>query len=154
MTLSNLASFYYSSYSFTSGNTYQSNAIDATAYAKETYKVSNFSNALQALSTLSTPSGLTKIDSFVQNAYQVSQLDVYDELGGMVSSGNITDLLSGSTGLSGMYRLLGTQLSISTSAVEELMESSSSVSSAIKSYQGYQNYQKNLVANPVLDFTA
>ncbi|SDM61484.1 hypothetical protein [Acetanaerobacterium elongatum] len=135
MTISNLASSYYNNFAFTGSNTYAKYASKTSAVSKNTFNVSNLSTAFASLENASSSgfSTLQNVDTFVKSCFTFSQLDSAEKLSSIISSSGSMKLLSGGNNLSGMYDLLGSELALSTQAVESLFTSSAS-SNAIQSY--------------------
>lgn len=143
MTVTSLASNYY--------NIYTNSAIRSSDH-QNTYDVKKFSNALGVLQSAKSTnfSTLQNVDTFVKNGFAASALDDYDKLKTAIASSPISSLLSGSNGLSNMYHLLGTELSMITEQINELFSGGSSVTNAIQSYASYLDTATN---GSFMDFT-
>ncbi len=133
MTVLKLSTQYYDVYSNSSLR-----SVDTAAYAKKNYNVKNLSGSLGVVASARSQSFATlqNVDTFVKNGFSVS-------------SGTATNLLSGGTGMSPLYGLIGTQLSMAAEQVNKLF--SSEVSSAIS---GYASYLDTASGGSLLDITA
>jgi hypothetical protein len=92
----NQAQCLYSTYAYTNSSKYTENAVDSSTVSKNDYNVSNLTNALDTLDDASSVSisSIADVDSYVQNAYKLSQLDDYDALSDLTTTSE-TRLLSG-----------------------------------------------------------
>lgn len=146
MTVLRMATQYYDAYTNASLG-----SVDTAAYARKNYNVKNLSGSLGVVASAKTTNFATlrNVDSFVKNGFSASGLDHYDALKTAVSSGGATKLLSGGTGLSSLYGLLGTQLSIAKEQANELF--SPDASSAIS---GYSKFLSSASVGSLLDITA
>ncbi len=146
MTVLKMSTQYYNTYTNPSVG-----SVDTAAYAKKVYNVKNLSASLGVAASAKSQSFATlrNVDSFVKNGFTASGLEQYESLKAAVTSNTTAKLISGGTGISSMYGLLGTQLDRITDQVNELF--SSQVTSAVSGYSGYLNTAS---AGSLLDITA
>jgi hypothetical protein len=108
-TVSSAASLYFNMYSLNNSDTYKDNTVDSSSVSKEKYKVSNLTNAFDALSNVDTAnfSSISNVNSFARNTFKGSQLSNYDTLSNSTSIKNAKNLLSNKTDFSDLYHTLG-----------------------------------------------
>ena len=148
MTVLRMATQYYDAYTNSSSSL---GSVDTAAYARKNYNIKNLSGSLGVVASAKTTNFATlqHVDTFVKNGFSATGLDHYDALKTAVSSNLAANLLSGGTGMSPLYGLLGKQLSMATEKANELF--SPEVSSAIS---GYSRFLKSASAGSFLDITA
>lgn len=151
LTLGNYAASYYNTYSFKNSSTYTQNKVDSSEISKDTYNVSNLTNALDAVDngTLNSFASVTNVGIYSQNVFKVSQLSEYNDVKDKISDNDgLINLLSGSTDLSSMYNLLGSQSKINAENTKKIIQQAEekpdttdtdSNETNVNSYSGYLN---------------
>jgi hypothetical protein len=133
--LSNQAQALYNAYAFKNSEAYEENAVDPSAVSANEYNVSNISNALDALNRADSVSfaSIGKVDSYVQSAYRLSQLDDYDTLSGSLTSAE-TRLVTGDSGSADIYSLIEYSNTLSTDELKSIIGSDDSTAADYISY--------------------
>lgn len=119
MTVSGLSNLYYNIYTSPDAR-----KADPAAYAKETYGISNLSGALSVMSSARSTNFATiqNIDTFVKSGFTATGLAEYDSLKASIAAHPVSTLISGSSGISSMYSLLGAELQGMTEKLDKLLE--------------------------------
>jgi hypothetical protein len=140
MTVSNLAAYNYSAYSFENSDTYSTYAVDSSEVSEEYYNISSVPDAISELEEATDSTNLYsigRVDSFVKSQYDFSQLGIYDSLKETLDSYDVASVLTNDTDLSEMYALANTANQVSESYLTSLLESSGYTQSAVSSYSSY-----------------
>ncbi|NCA68067.1 MAG: hypothetical protein EOM87_08395 [Clostridia bacterium] len=136
LTVSANSQYLYDAYILAKSDTYKEYAVDSSALLKEKYNVSNYTNALEALSNADSVSiaSITNVDSYVKSTYKLSQLDSYETLSSSTATG-ITSLLNGEASAEDIYGLIGAENAITADAVISSLSGTSS--GTVSSYYSY-----------------
>jgi len=103
----NQALSYYHMYVFTTNSIYQENLAQASGVSEACYQIPDVTNALAVLNETSSVdlTAISNVENYAKNVYQLSQIDICDNLRGLDDS-DVAELLSNSADLSGIYALL------------------------------------------------
>jgi hypothetical protein len=135
LTISNQAQYLYNNYTYSNSGNYKKNEVDSSTVSKEKYDVSNLTNALDAMDKTDSANlnAIGDINTYVQNAYNLSQLDSNETLSDS-SSSDITRLISGSAGSDDIYSLIEYGNTLEADQVKSLVGGSTSKVSAYSTY--------------------
>lgn len=143
-TVSGQSQLLLNTYNFANSKTYKENAIDASAVSKDSYNVSNLQNALDALVDTDSVNidAISNINTYVKDAYKLSQTDNYESLSSS-SSSSIARLLSGEASVDDINALIGAEKEITADSV--ISSITATGSSTIASYSAYVNQSGSIL---------
>lgn len=151
LTVSSMASDYYSLYALQNSDSYEKNKVDESEVSANIYNISSLTNALDDLNNAGTMDYCTigNVSSYAKNSMKLSQSSVYKELSDSADTG-ISSLLTNSTDTSSIYSNLSTLSTLTSDYLESISETvdTTQTSSYISSYESYlQNNSAGSILN-------
>ena len=152
MTISDQASYEYGLYQYENSSAAKSSTVDSSAVSKKYYNISSISNAMDALSGVSSQNGysLGSVNTYAVGLIQGSQLSDYSIIKDNLKSSVQTELFSGSTDLSSLYSTLGFNAA-STKDYLSILNSGTSSGSSASAVDNYKKYLSSSTETSLLD---
>lgn len=156
MTVSNQASYLYSLYQYENSPSAQSSSVDPSEVSKQQYNISNLSNAVDALNSVTSRNGYSigSVSACAADLIQQSQLSDYSTIKDTLKSSVQTGILSGSTDLSALYSTLGFNPESTRDYLKILSSGDTSSGSSGNAVNDYRSYLSSSTETSLLNFLA